>query len=137
MLLDKERSLLGMGAALTFHDFLLLEVSLSSTSDLPTKRKATRQQKAKDGFLFFIFTFYFFNIYFFQLCFVHFGKGLFWLQQKQTRILILKEPVKYNYEKITTLSKATNFTQPLLGSSHLKFSCYLDEKGRKRHKKKV
>lgn len=26
---------------------------------------------------------------------------------------------------------------PLLGSSLLKFSCYLDEKGRKRHKKKV
>ncbi|PQQ20465.1 hypothetical protein Pyn_22264 [Prunus yedoensis var. nudiflora] len=76
-------------------------------------------------------------MYFFQLCFVHFGKALFWLQQKQPRILILKEPVKHNYEKITTLSKATNFTQPLLGSSLLKFSCYLDEKGRKRHKKKV
>ncbi|CAB4311490.1 unnamed protein product [Prunus armeniaca] len=91
-----------MGAAITFHDFLFLEVSLSSTSDLPTKRKANRQQKAKD-----------------------------------TRILILKEPVKCNYEKITTLSKATNFAQPLLGSSLLKFSCYLDGKGRKRHKKKV
>ncbi|CAB4281079.1 unnamed protein product [Prunus armeniaca] len=65
------------------------------------------------------------------------SKGLFWLQQKQTRILILKEPVKCNYEKITTLSKATNFAQPLLGSSLLKFSCYLDGKGRKRHKKKV
>lgn len=136
MFLDKERSVLGMGAALTFQDFLFLEVSLSSTSDLPTKRKATRQQKAK-GLVFILFTFLFFKLIFFQLCFVHFGKGLFWLQQKQTRILILKEPVKYNYEKITTLSKATNFTQPLLGSSLLKFSCYLDEKGRKRHKKKV
>lgn len=103
-----------MGAALTFQDFLFLEVSLSSTSDLPTKRKATRQQKAK-GLVFILFTFLFFKLIFFQLCFVHFGKGLFWLQQKQTRILILKEPVKYNYEKITTLSKATNFTQPPSG----------------------
>lgn len=59
MFLDKERSLLGMGAAITFHDFLFLEVSLSSTSDLPTKRKANRQQKAKDVFYFILFIYFF------------------------------------------------------------------------------
>ncbi|PQM42358.1 hypothetical protein Pyn_31389 [Prunus yedoensis var. nudiflora] len=100
-----------MGAALTFHDFLFLEVSLSSTSDLPTKRKATRQQKAKDGFIL--------------------------VATKTNAHSHPQRASQTQLRKITTLSKATNFTQPLLGSSLLKFSCYLDEKGRKRHKKKV
>lgn len=103
MFLDKERSVLGMGAALTFHDFLFLEVSLSSTSDLPTKRKATRQQKAKGErwFLFYLL-FYFSNLFFsnvvsFILGRVYFGcnknRRAFSSSKSQSNTITKKSPL--------------------------------------------